>query len=686
MSRPSHGSLARTALATALAVTAAATGTACSGGDPITTPRPTTPGPATPAAVATVTITPDGGSVRVGRTMSLAATARDAAGNALAGRTVTWRSSADSVARVDASGLVTAVAAGSATITAESEGRSAQATLTVTVPGVASVAIAPDTATLALGETRTLVATVRDDDGAVMTGRTVRWTSSAPAVAAVDSVTGVVRALTGGSAVVTATADGRSGSARLAVRVPVHSVTVTSALDTLEAYDVVPLAATLRDANGAVLGERVVRWTSSDPAVATVDSVTGRLTGVDRGTVTVTATSEGRSGTASRVVVIRYRSLATGSDHACDIASGGIVWCWGRNGAEGRLGSAQTGSDAFSAVPVRLSETLRFQQLSAYGSSTCGVTTAGEGYCWGTNVYGKLGNGSSTSSSPTPVRVATTAPLAQVSVGAYHACGVTTAGALLCWGNNGDGEFGTGTRTSSTTPVAAGVGAGGPPQYASVAAGTYYTCGIGGSGAGFCWGVSGLGELGDGTPPSLGNTHRTTPGPIAGGHAWSMLAASGQVTCGVTTAGAGYCWGRGNGNRLGNGSTSVTSTPSAIAGGLAWRGIDVGSTAACGVASDAGVWCWGLGGNGQLGQALPNGSTTPVRVGGGLRGAEVRVAHTAGGDGEFACAIGADRLTTYCWGRNTFGQLGNGTTTGHTAVNAAPSIVVGQRPLGGAGR
>src|SRR5687768_11627329 len=84
-----------------------------------------------------------------------------------------------------------------------------------------------------------------------------------------------------------------------ATSVGVASVVVGTALDTLEAHDVVQLRATVRDAQGNALTDRAVRWTSSNPAVATVDSATGALTGVDRGTVTVTATSEGKVGTAS---------------------------------------------------------------------------------------------------------------------------------------------------------------------------------------------------------------------------------------------------------------------------------------------------------------------------------------------------------------------------------------------------
>ncbi|MEO7998558.1 MAG: hypothetical protein ABI852_14000, partial [Gemmatimonadaceae bacterium] len=93
------------------------------------------------------------------------------------------------------------------------------------------------------------------------------------------------------------------------------------------------------------------------------------------------------------------------------------------------------------------------------------------------------------------------------------------------------------------------------------------------------------------------------------------------------------------------------------------------------------VYCWGMNGNGQLGQTLTNGSVTPIRAGGTLLASEVSAANIATGSAAFTCAESKDRLTTYCWGRNDLGQLGNGTTTSDVAVNSAPSIVVGQKPL-----
>src|SRR5262249_51097461 len=190
----------------------------------------------------------------------------------------------------------------------------------------------------------------------------------------------------------------------------------------------------------SVLWNRVVRWTSSNPAVASIDSITGQLLGRDRGTVTITAASETKTGSVSRVILIKYRSMAAGSMHACDIASGGFVWCWGLNGREGRIGGATIDYNAMSTVPVLVPNTgwtaLRFAQLSSYATRTCGITVDAKAYCWGNNYWGQLGGASDVLQSNTPLPVAGNRSFRQISTGADHTCGVTTDNHAYCWGHN----------------------------------------------------------------------------------------------------------------------------------------------------------------------------------------------------------------------------------------------------------
>ena len=258
--------------------------------------------------VASVAVTPPSATLTVGGpTVTLAATPRDAAGTALSGRGATsWTSSNPAVATVGTTGVVTAVGAGSATITATIEGVAGTAAITVSPPApapVATVTVAPATATVAIGATTTLTATLRDASGTALTGRTVVWTTSNAAVATVGAGTGVVTAVGAGTATITATSEGKSASATVTVPAPVASVLVTPATASIVAGQTTTLTAQPRDSAGAALS-RPVAWTSSNQAVATV-STSGVVTAVAPGTATITATSEGKSGTATVTVPAR---------------------------------------------------------------------------------------------------------------------------------------------------------------------------------------------------------------------------------------------------------------------------------------------------------------------------------------------------------------------------------------------
>jgi uncharacterized protein YjdB len=255
----------------------------------------------TAVPVASVSVLPSTVNLFVAQTSVLAATVRDANGTVVTDRPITWSSSNTSVAGVSTTGVVTAVAPGSATISASAGGRSGSATVIVTLVPVGSVTLAPATATVIAGQTTTLVPTIRDANGAVVGGRTVSWTTSSSAVATVSS-SGVVTAVAPGDATITATSEGKSGNASITViPVPVGSVTVTPATKSLVAGTTTALTATVKDANGNTVTNRPVTWSSSDPLVATVSS-TGVVTAVAPGSATITATSEGQSGSSAITV------------------------------------------------------------------------------------------------------------------------------------------------------------------------------------------------------------------------------------------------------------------------------------------------------------------------------------------------------------------------------------------------
>jgi uncharacterized protein YjdB len=252
--------------------------------------------------VASVTVSPATASLSVGQTAQLTATPKDANGNPLLGRPVTWQSSDNTIATVNSSGLVTGVAAGAVTITATSEGKSGTASITVAGAPVATVTVTPASASVQAGQTVQLMATLKDANGNILTGRVVTWSSNNTSVAGVNS-SGLVTGNTAGSATITATSEGKSGTSAITVTaVPVASVTVTPATASVPAGGSVQLTATPKDANGNPLTGRTITWQSSNSAIASVNG-SGLVTGVATGgPVTITATSEGQSGTSAVTV------------------------------------------------------------------------------------------------------------------------------------------------------------------------------------------------------------------------------------------------------------------------------------------------------------------------------------------------------------------------------------------------
>ena len=273
-------------------------------GDGTTEPPPYFPEPTT------VTVSPTTAELTaLGATAQLSAEVRDQNGQAMAGATVTWASSAAAVATVSASGLVTAVANGNATITATAGDASGSATVSV-AQEVSAVEVVPDTATVVVGDTLRLAATATDANGQVVTGVAFAWASGDTAVAVVDA-SGLLTGVGAGQVEVTATAAAVTGRAQLTVVAPLPTaVTVTPDTVVLTAVgQTAQLTAEVRDQAGRVVDRVPVAWSSADTTVAVVDTA-GLVTAVGGGAVTVAARAGEASGDAHVNVAINHDQAA----------------------------------------------------------------------------------------------------------------------------------------------------------------------------------------------------------------------------------------------------------------------------------------------------------------------------------------------------------------------------------------
>jgi len=396
-------------------------------------------------------------------------------------------------------------------------------------------------------------------------------------------------------------------------------------------------------------------WTgqSQAPLVRRIRSRFGRLVGAF---VAVAA------GLTFPYVIAPPASAATAAEisagyySSCALTTVGGVKCWGTNG----FGSLGNGTTTDSLTPVDVSGlTSGVTQISVGFLQACALTTAGGVKCWGSNGDGQLGNGTTTDSL-TPVDVSgLSSGVAQISAGYYHTCAITTGGAAKCWGNNDDGKLGNGTTTGSSIPVNVSGLSSGATQ---ISAGMLDTCAIAAGGAAKCWGNNRYGELGNGT-----KTSSSIPVDVSGLSSGVAQVFVGNVhTCALTVSGVAKCWGNNNYGQLGNGTTTESTTPRNVAelsSGVTQ--ISVGDYFACVVTTGSGAKCWGSNFTGELGNGTTaTTSNTPLDVSGLSAG----VTQISAGS-YHACALATEN-GAQCWGWNSTGQLGSGSTTdSRTPVN-----------------
>jgi len=251
------------------------------------------------------------------------------------------------------------------------------------------------------------------------------------------------------------------------------------------------------------------------------------------------------------------------------------------------------------------------------------------------------------------VTVTSSAVTPRVSAGSSHSCGVDTSGAVKCWGYNGNGQIGDGTTAIATTATQVNGLTSGAIH---VGAGNTHSCAVMSGGTVQCWGDNTYGQLGNGT-----TTNSPTPVSVTGlGGAATKVVAGYYHSCALLSDGTVECWGGNSYGELGNGSTTSSTSPVAVTGVSGATDISVGCSQNCVLMSGGTVMCWG---RNDMGQVKGSGDTTsPVTTAVTVSG--VSNAISVGAGVGWTCA-GISGGNTKCWGTtNSYGQFGNGTTTG----------------------
>ena len=375
------------------------------------------------------------------------------------------------------------------------------------------------------------------------------------------------------------------------------------------------------------------------------------------------AASADEAATASDATVVTTTgtAVAVGARHACAIASKGVVLCWGDN-RDGQLGDGTTKQRNAPVAVTGLTNPA--VAIAAGDAHTCALDSTGAVLCWGSNAAGALGDGSSAAQRSTPGPVPGLSGVTSIAAGGTSTC-VAASGSALCWGGNQLGQLGDGTTMSRSAPTATkGVLGGLQAGASSLAPSADHTCLIASNGSVEC--------AGDDTNGALGNAgNLSVPTYVSSGVTSGAVAVTSgiAVSCALIDDGTVQCWGFGGDGELGNGGRDASDMPVPVSNLAGVTSVAAGFHHVCAVASGA-VSCWGDLGvdglDGGLGEGGASAALTPVAVAGLSAG----VSSVAAGGG--TCAV-TTAGAVLCWGDNTYGQVGDGTTT----PRPAPVAVVG---------
>ena len=417
---------------------------------------------------------------------------------------------------------------------------------------------------------------------------------------------------------------------------------------------------------------------------------------------------------------VKARAVSAGRHHTCAILDDGKIVCWGGNGS-GELGDGST-TDRLAPVQVNLASQRTATAITSGSKHVCAILDDGSLVCWGENDFGQLGDGTTTNRNA-PVAVDTgDKNVVNISAGENHTCALLDDNSVVCWGVNLRGQLGDETIVNKSEPTAVNLGMG---VVSAIDGGESSTCALFKDGSVACWGNNQHGQLGTGEndlllSPQTVEIQDETVTAISGGSGYmcalfededslaimkcwgrnnygqlgsgdemnrlnpanlsptlpvTAFSAGASHVCVVTTLTDSKlaCWGRNNKGQLGTGNKTNQSSATNVNLGsnIIATAVSAGGLHSCAIVTNDKIKCWGLGSLGQLGNGASNDSSSPVSV---TMGGSVTAEKISAGT-LHTCAIFNDNKV-YCWGENSSGQLGIGSTTAQntpTVVNLGDS-------------